>query len=373
MALQVFSFQQLVSNVATAMQASATAALNFTAGSVLRAISEAVAGVVLWLQAIILQLLTLTRAATSAGTDLDSWAADYGGTRLPASTASGQVTFSRFTSTLQALVPVGAKVQTADGTQQFSVTVDSTNGAWNAGLNGYVIPANTSGIGVPVQAVSPGTGGNVQAGSITILSTPIPGVDTVTNASGFTNGIDAESDPALRARFVLYLASLSKATSTAVGYAITSTRQGLDYTLTENQDYGGTTDYGYFYAVIDDGTGFPSDQLLADVGSAIDAVRPLTSRFGVFAPVVETANVAMALTTAANFDHATVVAAVSAALQDFINGLTLGSPLPYTRLAGVAYEVPGVVNATGILLNSGTTDLVATAKQKILAGSMTVS
>ena len=108
MALQVYNFSQIVSNIATAIQASASTALNFTAGSVLRAISEAVSGVVLWLQAIILQLLTLTRAATSVGADLDSWCADFGFFRLAARAATGQVTFSRFTATQQAVVPIDA-------------------------------------------------------------------------------------------------------------------------------------------------------------------------------------------------------------------------------------------------------------------------
>ncbi|HHW4679686.1 MAG TPA: baseplate J/gp47 family protein [Xylella sp.] len=56
--------------------------------------------------------------------------ADYGLTRLPASAASGVVTFSHFTPTHQAVLPVGALVQTADGTQQYAVTVDATSPAW---------------------------------------------------------------------------------------------------------------------------------------------------------------------------------------------------------------------------------------------------
>src|SRR6185312_6354663 len=178
MALQVYSFNQLVSNIATAIQASAAAALNFTAGSVLRAIAEAISGVVLWLQAIILQLLTLTRAATSSGSDLDSWGADYGFARLAADAATGQVTFSRFTPAIQAVVPIGATVQTTDGTQAFSVTLDTTNGAYSATLGGYVLPVSTSSVGVPVQAAVAGSGGNVQAATIAVLTTPIPGVDT---------------------------------------------------------------------------------------------------------------------------------------------------------------------------------------------------
>src|SRR4051794_26633430 len=110
--LITYTFSQIVSNIATAVQGSAKSLLNFTVGSVLRAIAEATASVVLWLQAIILQVLTLTRAATSVGTDLDSWMADFGLARLAAVAAAGQVTFARFTATMQAVVPVGANVQT---------------------------------------------------------------------------------------------------------------------------------------------------------------------------------------------------------------------------------------------------------------------
>ncbi len=373
MALTTYSFSQIVSNIATAVQASASALLDYTVGSTLRAIAEATAAQMLWLQAIILQLLTVTRAATSVGSDLDSFGADYGFTRLAADAATGQVTFSRFTPSQQAQIPAGATIQTADGTQNFAVTVDTTNTAWNAGLNAYVLSINTASVSVPVIASAAGTGGNVQANTITVITTPLPGVDTVTNASPFINGIAAESDAAMRVRFVLYLSSLSKATRIAAGYAITSVQQGLSYTITENQDYNGTADMGYTTFIVDDGSGDPSSPLLTNVSNAIDAVRPLGSRFGVFAPTVVTANVTMVLTTAPSSTHAAVVAAVVAALQEFLNGLTLGTSLPYSQLAAVAYGVPGVTNATGILLNSGTADITATAQEKILAGAMVIS
>lgn len=373
MALRTYRFSEIVSNIATAMQASATAALNFTPGSVLRAISEATAGVVLWLQAIVLQLLTLTRAATSAAADLDSWVADFGLTRLPAVTATGQVTFSRFTPTLQAVIPVGAAVQTADGSQRFTVALDTGNVAYSSTLGGYVLAANVSSLAVPVQAAVAGAGGNVLAGSISVLSTAIPGVDTVSNASAFTNGVDAESDAALRARFVLYLSSLSKATRAAIGYAITNVRQGLTYTITENYDYAGAYRPGSFVVVVDDGTGSPSGGILAAVGSAVEAVRGLGITYAVFAPVVVTANVGLTITSAAGYNHASVVAAVGTAITNFINALPLGASLPYTQLASVAYAVPGVTNASAILLNGGTSDLAATPKQKIRAGVVSVA
>ena len=373
MALTLYTFTQLVSNVATAVQASAAAALDFAAGSVLRAVAEATAGVALWLQAVVLQVLTLTRAATSAGTDLDSWCADYGFLRLPAAPAAGQVTFSRFTPAQQAVVPVGTGVQTADGTQAFAVTLDLTNAAYNAALGGYVLPAGTASVNVPVQAATPGSGGNVRAGTVAAVTSPVAGVDTVTNAAAFTSGADAEPDGAFRARFVLYLASLSKATKVAVGAAVLGVQQGLSYTITENQDPNGTYDPGIFLVVVDDGTGHASADLINRVSVAVEAVRGLSTRYGVFAPQTVVANVVLVVTSAPGLSHATVVGNVGVAVTNFLTGLTLGTGLPYTQLAAVAYAVPGVTNVSGVLLNGGTADLSATPLQRVVPGTVTVS
>lgn len=373
MALQTYRFSEIVSGIATATQAAASSLLDFGVGSILRALSQAVAGQLLWLQAIILQVLTLTRASTSVGPDLDTWCGDFGFTRLPARAATGQVTFSRFTATQQAVVPVGATVQTADGSQSFAVTVDTSNSAYNAGLGGYVILTNTPSVNVPVQASTGGSGGNVQAGTITIITSPITGVDTVTNTAAFLNGEDAEPDADFRSRFVLFLASLSKATKTAIASAILGVQQGLNYTITENENYNGTANQGYFYIVVDDGMGQASAELLNKVNAAVDPVRPFTSNFGVFAPALVTANVAMNVVPAPGYVEATVVGNVGVALTNFLNALKLGVSVPYTQIASVAYGVPGVQNVTGVTLNGGTADLAANQKQRIVAGTMTIS
>ncbi|CBJ38344.1 putative phage baseplate protein [Ralstonia solanacearum CMR15] len=364
----------LVRNQVSTIQGYAKVLVDLTVGSVLRAIVEANAAVVIWLQGLILQLVAITRAATATGADLDSWVADFGVTRLGAVAATGTVTFSRFTTTQQVVVPTAAVVQTADGTQQFSVTVDTTNPAYNATLGGYVIAAGVASVSVPVKAVTAGAAGNAVGGAVSTIVGAISGIDTVTNATAFTNGADAETDPALRARFIAYVASLSKATKGAVGYAITSLQQGLTYSLTENQAYGGATQMGYFFVVVDDGTGSPSGTLLSSVSNAIDAVRPLTSSFGVFAPVVVNASVAMTATIAAGYDPVATKALIVTALKTYINSLKLGQTLPYSRLAQVAYDAsPGVTNITGTTLNGGAADLAATSLQVIKWNSVVVS
>ena len=365
----------LVREQVATIQGSNGALVDLSIGSVLRSVVEAYSTVTLWLQGLILKVLAANRAATSTGSDLDSWVADYGVSRLPASAASGIVTFSRFTPSAQAVVPVGALVQTADGTQQYAVTVDTSNAAYSASLGGYVLAAGIASVVAPVLATAAGAAGNAAAAGINTLAQAMPGVDTVSNAATFTNGANAESDEALRARFVAYVASLSKATKAAVGYAATSLKPGITYTLVENEQYGGAAQMGYFYLVVDDGTGYPSTDLISAVYNAVDAVRPLTSTFGVFAPVVVTADVSMTITTAAGYEQTATAALVAAALANYINALPLGAYLAWSRLAQVAYDASplGVANVSAVLLNGGAADMSVTKQQVVKAGTISVS
>ena len=87
MQLSLQTFTTLVQNMAAAVQSAATQLLDLTVGSVMRAVLEANASVALWMQWLILQVLQMTRAATSIGSDLDSWMADMSLARLPACTS----------------------------------------------------------------------------------------------------------------------------------------------------------------------------------------------------------------------------------------------------------------------------------------------
>jgi uncharacterized phage protein gp47/JayE len=372
--IQQKNFQTLVREQVAAIQGAARVLVDMTVGSILRAVVEANAAVVLWLEGLILQLLATTRAATSNASDLDSWMGDYGLTRLPAVAAKGSVTFSRFTPTAQAVVPVGAVVQTADGTQQYTVTADATNPAYNAGQGGYVLAAGVASVTVPVLANVAAAAGNAAPGAITTIAQAISGVDTVTNALQFTNGADAETDAALRARFIAYVAGLSKATRIAIGNAIAALQTNVSYVIVENLTYAGATQNNYFYIVVDDGSGSPPAGFITAVYNAVDAVRPITSTFNVYAPVVVTANIAMTTTTAAGYSHATVNALVQAAIQTYVNSLPLGATLTNSRLAQLAYDAsPAVMNVTGITINGSESDLTSTTVQIIKAGTVTVN
>jgi len=374
MRLSLRTFSALVQSMAAAVQASATQLLDLTVGSTLRAVLEANASIGLWMQWLILQVLRTTRAATSNGADLDSWMADLTLTRLPAVAATGTVTLSRFTPGMSALIPAGALVRTADGTQTFAVAADTSQPSWSAASNGYVVSDGIASLDVPVIAQTPGNVGNVQVGTISMLASALPGIDSVNNTSVFQNGLDAESDDAFRSRFRNFIASRSRATPLAIGHAISSIQQGLNYALQENVDPSGQLLMGSFVVTVDDGSGSPSTALLSTVQSAIDAVRPVGSIFSVQSPTVFKANVSLTITVPAGTAKAPVQAQVGTAIGSYINSLPIGASLPLTKLAQIAYSAnPAVVNVSALLANGSAGDVVVALNGVVKAGIVAVN
>jgi uncharacterized phage protein gp47/JayE len=326
------------------------------------------------MQWLILCVLQTTRAATSTGSDLDSWVADFGVTRLPGVAASGLVSFARYTPTITALVPVGALVRSSDGTQTFAVTADSTNSAWSAAQNGYVIAVGAASVNCPVRAQSVGQAGNVQAGAVSQLAMAVPGVDTVNNVAPMAGGVDTETDAALRTRFTLFLDSRNRATDLAVANAILSVQQSLTYAISENVDPSGQPRMGFFTVTLNDGSGSPPSALLTAVAAAIDPIRPIGTCFAVVPPQIVAANVAMQISVLSTVSTAVACAAVNAALISYIDALSIGAPLPISRLIQVAYDADAAVtNVFNVTINGAGADLTVPPTGLVQAASVVVT
>ena len=375
MQLSLQSFATLVSNMTATAQGAATQALDFTVGSVVRALTEACASIALWLQYQILLVLQTTRLATSTGSDVDSFVADFGLTRLPGVAASVQVTLISLAPNNQAAtVPVGATVRLADASQTFAVYEDTSNQFWNATAAAYIRPAGTASITLPAQALVAGSAGNVQPGTLVLLGTAISGIDTVTNANSATGGVNAETDAALKTRFQAYINSRSGATELAVTAAIEGVQQELDFEILENTASDGTTRFGFFTVLLDDGSGHPSAALIASVYAAINAIRPIGIGFAVVAPTVVIASVSASITVGATYSNGAAQNAAATAIANYITSLGIGATLSYAQLsAAIVLAGTGITGVSLLTVNGGTSNLTPTNLQVVREGTIAVT
>ncbi len=373
MQLSLQTYQQLLQRMSAAVQSSASQLIDLSVGSVLRAVLEANASIGLWIQWLIVQTLGMTRAATSSGSDLDSWMADFFLTRQPATAAQGVVTFSRLLTSVAILIPAGTQVKAASANVSFVVVADATNAAWQVGSNSYQLPAGISTIDLPIVAQTLGAGGNVTAGAITVLATAVPGLDSALNTYALSGGYDAETDAKFRARFQDYINSRSQATAAAVGYAIISLQQSLRYKLFENTAPTGAWLPGQFLVIVDDGSGQPGAALQSNVYEAVDKVRPVGSSFVVRGPDVVPVTVAITLTAGGGSLDANTSTLVINAVTAYIDQLPIGATLSMTRLVEVAYRAGRFLeNISGVSINNTVTDLVCSPYGVLKAQSITV-
>jgi uncharacterized phage protein gp47/JayE len=362
MQLTVQNFSTLVANMSAAARSSYGGLLDISAGSVLRAIMESSASTALWLQYLTLQVLQSTRLSTSTGSDVDSWVGDFGLVRLLASPATGTVTMTSLSPASQsAVIANGATVRSADGTVTFSV------------INGpYTRAVGVASIDVEVEATISGIAGNVAANTITLLASAIAGVDTVTNQSAFVTGADAETDAAVRSRFVDYINTRARATTQAVVTAVASVKQGLTSVVLENSTTSGAVLPGHFLVVVDDGTGSPGADLLSAVAVAVDSVRPLGSSFSVTGPVVVDATIDIVITSRAGAAFSTIQSSVIATVNQFVSALAVAEALPFSRLLALAYAADDNVINVAALLNGSTSDLGGAPTQVVRIASLSV-
>ena len=372
MKLPLQDFTSLVRSSSAAVQSAAAGLIDLTVGSVLRAVIEANAALALWMQWLILQLLGATRAATSEGGDLDTWVADFGVARLPGAPAAGNVLFSRTTPGRAALIPAGSLVRT-DGpasTVTFTVVADPAHPAWVDGA--YHVAATAVAVLLPVAAVTPGATGNVQPGAISLLASPLAGIDSVANPLPLAGGLDAETDADLRARFANFLDSRVRATPAAIAYAIASVRQGLRFALDENRDASGAPRPGTITVTIDDGTGSPSPTLVADVAAAIEKVRPLGVTISLRPPALLRADVALTLAPASVRVDAT--GPITAAISAWIDELPIGAPLRLSRIVSLAFAAaPGLTDVSGVTIGGLAADLEPPPHGLVRNSTITVS
>ena len=291
---------------------------------------------------------------TAQGTYLDYHAETRGITRGAAEKAAGTLRFAA-ADKVTAACPIekGTVCMTAEGVR-FETTEDAA------------IAVGSQWADVPAQAVEAGAGGNVIAGTVTLLSAMPVGVVQCTNPAAFSGGCDAESDEALRGRVLASYQRLPNGANAAY-----YEQEAMRYPgVAAAKAVGRARGIGTVNVVIATHAGVPDAALLAAVETDLQKKREIAVDVKVLAPTVETVAVTAALKAAPGYTFAEVKAGAQSALEALFTGELLGKSVTTARLLTLLCGVEGVEN---VHLTAPAADVAVGSTELPMLGTVTIS
>ena len=270
---------------------------------------------------------------TAQGMYLDYHAETRGITRAAAEKAVGTLRFAA-ADKVTAACPIekGTVCMTAEGVR-FETTEDAA------------IAVGSQWVDVPAQAVEAGAGGNVIAGTVTLLSAMPVGVVQCTNPTAFSGGCDAESDEALRGRVLASYQRLPNGANAAY-----YEQEAMRYPgVAAAKAVGRARGIGTVNVVIATHAGVPDAALLA---------------------AVETVAVTAALKAAPGYTFAEAKAGAQSALEALFTGELLGKSVTTARLLTLLCGVEGVEN---VHLTAPAADVAVGSTELPMLGTVTIS
>lgn len=248
--------------------------------------------------------------------------------RKPALAASGSLTFSRQTALAYDLtIPAGTVASTqGDAPLRFATTQAS------------VLKAGYTSVSVPAAALAPGAGSNAAAGTVCVLVTPPPGIESVSNTAPFSGGVDAESDDLLRTRLLQSYAQVSNGTNPEFYRAFALQFDGVQSVGVVPQEDGPGTLSLYLAAR----GGAPDEALLTEIQNEINKIREITVTVTVKAAAQKTVRLACYLQPLDPYSFDEVKPICDQAMRDYFASLSVGQPFIMTHL-GKALLATGAV------------------------------
>jgi uncharacterized phage protein gp47/JayE len=370
MALPTQTFSQFVTSMQNAILTNTQKITNLASGSIMQATIQAVSGVLIALQLLIVHVFNSNRLASSTGTDVDSFLNDYGLKRPQATFAKTTLVLTRATTGIELDVAMNSVVQTPGSGIQFSPALDYNQASFDPVRGFYYFTPSQATISITIEALVAGTSGNVAAGTLTQIVAGFSGVNSVTNPAAVTNAQDAASDPVAKALFPSYIAGLPSACVDAWENAIKSQGQNVTYQLIEYLTFSGAAFVSGVTVVVDDGSGNASTPFLNGVYAAVDAIRAAGVQFAVYKPTNVTINIDVRISVASGASLLAAQANVTAALHAYINTLGVGVNATYVDIANVIQGVSGVFSYTMLTVNGGTTDVTILQTQLAQIGTV---
>lgn len=315
---------------------------------------------------------------TAVGDSLDMLAPLGGISRYPESAAVRLGVFN-------VSVPIGSRFSTINGSASinFTATATATVEDPQEGLFYFQLTAET-----------PGAIGNEYTGAIVPITT-IPGLTSAQITDILVPGDDVETDSDLRSRLIDALNNHPFGGNIAAYRTEILAIDGVGAVqVYPTWNGGGTVKCSIL------GSDFlpASPQLVQNVQTAIDpptqglglGMAPIGAQVTIVAPTELTVNISATLTLSAGYSIPQIQSAVETAIEAYMltvrqswgnnvgtTNVEYAADVYVARVIAAILTVPGVVNATSVQLNGGTSDLIltetGTAQQVPVTGTVTLS
>jgi uncharacterized phage protein gp47/JayE len=247
--------------------------------------------------------------------------------------------------------------------QTFTDTTATTGGSPPA-------ESTAEAISVAAESAEAGAEYNLATGAVTTLVDVPDGIVDVTNTTAFTGGSDPEDSESYRARLLTYIRNpKSGSISDLASWAkeVTGVEEASAF-----PNYNGTTPAnGHVTIRITGPSGsIPDADVIQEVQDYLDAkdIANITIHVLTFTPV--TLNVTVTVTPQTDFSVSDVTASVEDAISAYIEGVPVGETVYIAGIIDAVFGLPGVANVS---VTAPASDTTATATEKIVPGSITVS
>ena len=273
--------------------------------------------------------------------------------RKPALPAQGTV---RFTAGEAAqsdrAIPEGTVCMTA-GLVRFATT------------QAAVLPAGELTVDVPVQALEPGTAGNVSAQTVVSMAVAPMGIASCTNPQAFAGGADGEGDEELRARILDTFRRLPNGANAAFYEqgALSFDQVAAAVVIPKPRGLGSVD------VIVSTLAGTPGEELLEQLQDYFEQRREIAVDVQVKTPTPVTVNVAVQVKAKGGWDKTQVLDQVEETLEGWFDGKLLGQDVLLARLGSLIYGCDGVENYA---VSAPAADLAVDAGQLPVLGTLSV-
>lgn len=294
---------------------------NIIPGSVIRTIIESIMAELDIQNYTIDQIYKAMNIDTATGSDLDAIVSILGVTRKQATYAEGTVVFGRSDPydtdiAIQYAQMVSTRQNNNGNIYEFIVIDDNAKlqaGEYSTTVNIRAMEAGS--IYLPI-------------GTITVMNTPVIGIEYVTNMVELNGGTNQETDDELRVRAKQALAGLGKGTNTALRSALLELAGVVDAIVMDTNRGIGTADI----VVITDEMP-PSTTLTNEIDYTISITKAAGIDVGVIYPTIKTQNISVTLVdiTGVALSQDDINDAGNAIVQ-YCNSLSVGDVLIISQL-----------------------------------------